>query len=53
VGSAPGLANLLVASMGNSTTIAAVAPPGRYYARVRAKNRCGGGPSSNEILVIV
>jgi hypothetical protein len=53
VGSAPGLANLLVASMGNSTSIAAVAPPGRYYARVRAKNRCGGGPASNEILVII
>jgi len=53
VGSATGLANLLVASMGNSTSISVVGPPGRYYARIRAINRCGGGPASNEILVII
>ncbi len=53
VGSATGLANLLVASLGNSTSISVVGPPGRYYARIRAINRCGGGPASNEILVII
>ena len=53
VGSAPGLANLLVAGMGTSTSISAVGPPGRYYARVRALNRCGGGPGSNEVVVVI
>jgi hypothetical protein len=53
VGSAPGLANLLVASMGAGTSISAVGPPGRYYGRIRARNRCGAGPASNEIVVVI
>jgi hypothetical protein len=53
VGSAPGLSNLLVTSLGATTTVATSAPPGRYYARIRARNACGLGPASNEIVVTV
>ena len=53
VGSAPGLSNLLVTSLGKVTSVGTVAPPGRYYARIRAKNRCGFGPASNEIVVTI
>jgi hypothetical protein len=53
VGSAPGLSNLLVTSLGPTTAVSTVAPPGRYYARIRARNACGMGPASNEIVVIV
>ncbi|MGH9173789.1 MAG: hypothetical protein ACRD1H_05510, partial [Vicinamibacterales bacterium] len=53
VGSAPGLSNLLVTSLGRTTSVGTVAPPGRYYARIRAKNRCGFGPASNEIVVTI
>jgi photosystem II stability/assembly factor-like uncharacterized protein len=53
VGSAPGLANLLVLPLGATTSISTLAPQGRYYARIRARNACGLGPASNEILVIV
>ena len=38
VGSAPGLSNVLVTSLGKATSVGTVAPPGRYYARIRAKN---------------
>jgi hypothetical protein len=53
VGSAPGLSNLLVTSLGAGTSIAAVGPPGTYYGRIRAKNRCGFGVASNEIVVVI
>jgi photosystem II stability/assembly factor-like uncharacterized protein len=53
VGSATGLSNLLVLPLGPTTSIGTMAPPGRYYARIRARNRCGLGPPSNEIVVIV
>jgi hypothetical protein len=53
VGSAPGLSNLLVTSLGAGTSFTAVAPPGVYYARMRGRTACGLGPASNEILVIV
>ena len=45
-GSAPGLANLLTAGVGNGTTFTATAPAGLYYTRLRAVNACGvSGPS--------
>jgi hypothetical protein len=53
VGSATGLSNLLVTPLGAGTSISTIAPPGRYYARVRARNGCGSGPATNEILVVV
>ena len=53
VGSAPGLANLLVTGVGGGTSISTVAPPGVYYARMRGRNGCGLGPPSNEIVVSI
>jgi hypothetical protein len=53
VGSAPGLSNLLVQDLGATTTLSAVAPPGHYFARMRARNACGAGPASNEIEVTI
>ena len=53
VGSASGLSNILVTSLGAATSLTVMAPPGRYYARIRARNACGLGTPSNEILVIV
>jgi hypothetical protein len=53
VGSAPGLSNILVTSLGPVTSVSTVAPPGRYYARIKARNGCGLGPASNEIVVVI
>jgi hypothetical protein len=53
VGSAPGLSNILFAPVGAATSISAVAPQGIYYARIRARNQCGSGPASNEIVVAI
>jgi hypothetical protein len=53
VGSASGFSNLLVTSLGVTRSLSAVAPPGRYYARIRARNRCGSGQASNEIVVTI
>jgi hypothetical protein len=53
VGSASGLSDILVTSLGAATGVSTIAPPGVYYARIRARNACGLGPASNEILVIV
>jgi hypothetical protein len=53
VGSAPGLSNLLVQGLGQATTISTFAPPGRYYARIRARSACGSGDPSNEIDVTI
>jgi glucose/arabinose dehydrogenase len=51
VGSAPGLANLLVTGVGNVTTFAATAPPGNYFTRLRALNACGASPASVEVPI--
>jgi hypothetical protein len=53
VGSAPGLSNILVQPLGAVTSVSTFAPPGRYYARIRARNACGMGPASNEIVVTI
>jgi predicted phage tail protein len=55
VGSAPGLANLLVADYASSVT-GLVAPGiayGTYFTRVAATNVCGVGPVSNELTLVV
>ncbi len=54
-GSGPGLANLATADTGssNGSAIFAGVSRGTYYVRVRAKNSCGVGGASNEIIVVV
>lgn len=52
VGSAPGLANLLVGAVGGTSVVAA-APPGTYFVRLRPRNACGTGSVSNEVTVVV
>ena len=53
VGSSPGLSNLLQYPLGPATVFGGVAPPGIYYARVRAVNACGQSGPSNEVTVVV
>lgn len=53
-GTAPQLtdiANVATGSVGTSLSVAA--PPGTYFVRVRARNACGTGGPSNEIVVLV
>jgi hypothetical protein len=52
VGSAPGLANLVVATVSGTGGVA-LAPPGTYFVRLRPRNACGVGPASNEVMVAV
>jgi hypothetical protein len=54
-GSAPGLTNLVNSDLGSAaTTLTATGvAAGTYYVRVRAKNSCGVGPASNEIVVSI
>ena len=51
VGSSSGGADILVAPVGNVTTISTVADPRVYYVRVRARNACGSSAPSNEVIV--
>jgi hypothetical protein len=52
-GSAPGAANLYVASVGAASSLSTLAPPGRYYVRVRAHNAQGFSGPSNEVVIDV
>jgi 5-hydroxyisourate hydrolase-like protein (transthyretin family) len=53
-GSAPGLSNLAVVTIGNVLTQSfAGVPPGTYYVRIRALNAQGASIASNERTVIV
>jgi hypothetical protein len=51
-GSAPGQANIATAPV-KGTSLTTSAPPGVYYARVRATNKCGSSAPSNEVTVSV
>jgi hypothetical protein len=51
-GSAPGQANIATAPV-KGTSLTTTAPPGIYYARVRATNKCGSSAPSNEVTVSV
>ncbi len=53
VGSVPGAADIGVQPMGRDQGIAADAPPGTYYLRVKPVNVCGAGRPSNEVKVQV
>jgi predicted phage tail protein len=52
-GSAAGLANLAVLTVGPAPSLQVVAPPGSYFVRVRAVNSAGTSAVSNEIVVTV
>jgi fibronectin type III domain protein len=52
-GGAPGRSDFPEREARDPTVTAYRVPPGKYYARVRAKNACGVSPPSNEITIIV
>ena len=52
-GSGPGLANLATLAIAPVTAFSTAAPAGTYHVRVRARNSCGTGPASNEVIVAV
>jgi hypothetical protein len=51
VGSSSGASDLLVAPLGNVTSVSTFADPRLYFARIKARNGCGVSPASNEISV--
>ena len=56
VGSGPGLSDeppREARDVFRPVIVARRVPPGTYYVRVRARNRCGDGPSSREVAVPV
>jgi hypothetical protein len=52
-GSAPGLSNLAIINVGNTTSLMVSAPVGTYFVRVIAVNAFGGSVASVEIIVSV
>ena len=53
-GSGPGQVNLANSDLGLTTSLTATGVGvGTYYVRIRAKNPCGSGPASNEIVLVV
>jgi hypothetical protein len=53
-GTQPGLSNLVVFDTGSTAqSLGAPAPPGVYYLRAAARNACGIGGASNEVVVVV
>ena len=52
-GSVPGAANLVNAAIGSQPGLTTLAPPGRYYVRVRARSESGVSEPSGEVIVDV
>jgi hypothetical protein len=52
-GSSSGLANLATLPVGTNGLAVADVPPGTYFVRVRARNACGLGAVSQEVIVNV
>jgi hypothetical protein len=52
VGTTPSSSNTLLTNTGQNS-YAFTAPTGTHYARVQAKNACGGSAASNEITFFV
>ncbi len=54
-GSSPGAANLALLDLGGVATTYTVygVPAGTYYVRVKARNKCGTGPASNEFVLVM
>jgi hypothetical protein len=54
-GSQPGLSDILVAPVGDVTSVSVQAPPGTYFVRIRATNACtpfGGATSAERVIVV-
>lgn len=53
-GSSSGAADIAVLAIeGGRRALTVVAPPGQYFVRIRGRNACGNGVSSNEIVITV
>lgn len=52
-GSVPGASDVGRFALSSVTWLVVSAPPGTYFARVRAANACGVSPPSNEIVIVV
>jgi hypothetical protein len=53
-GTQPGASDVLVSNIGDRLQLEAIAPPGRYFVRLRALNGCGvSSETSNEVVVVV
>lgn len=54
VGSVPGATDIVTFATGNTrTTLSAIAAPGTYFIRIRARNACGTGSPSLERTAVV
>ena len=51
-GTGPGLSNIASVPV-TTNSLSTTAPPGIYFARVRATNKCGSSAPSNEVTVAV
>lgn len=52
-GATPGASTISLPLTGGTTSFSVVAPDGRYYVRVRARNSCGVGAASDKIFFTV
>jgi hypothetical protein len=53
-GSGPGLSNLVVSNLSNSTTLTAGGvAAGTYFIRIKSRNACGVSSASNEVTLTV
>ena len=52
-GTSPGAANVFNGPVGGATSLAASAPSGTYYVRLRSANNCGVSNPAPEVVVVV